>query len=239
MDLQRILKTSRIFYRDHNLRAWRANLPKKARLDHEKEVLRDAAKNGFAHGFAFPRFDVQMASLNELIEETARKPATGLPDNQQYNSEVVLSDTWSKEPNGKVLQRTDDLGGRDEGPYFLLFLPQPVANAWGRTGKQIGELFHAKGWQGLTVPEYFVLQRHFSELYGDHRFLEVADNSNPVHWLWLVDSMTETACTVVLGKARGINLQGCPVGNRDSRRAALAGRVVVMAPEDGASAAAD
>jgi hypothetical protein len=233
MDLQRILKTSRLFYRDHNLRLWRANLPKKARVDHEEEVLKDAAKCGFTHGFAFPPFDVQMATLDELIEETARKPAPRLPDNQQYTSEVILSDTWSKEPNGKILQRADDLAGRNDGQYFLLFSPRPVANAWGRTGKQIGELFQAKGWQGLTVPEYFVLQRHFSELYGDHRFFEEAENDSPVHWLWLVDSMTEAACTVVLGKARGLNLQGCPSGNRDSRRAAIAGRVVLMTPDDG------
>jgi hypothetical protein len=141
----------------------------------------------------------------------------------------VLSDTWSKQPNGKILQRMEDLGGRMAGPYFLLFSTRPVGNAWGRTGKQIGELFMAKNWQGLTVPEYFVLQRYFSEKYGDHRFYEEAESSNPTHWLWLVDSMTETACTVVMGKARGLNLQGCPLGNRDSRRGAIAGRVVPMA----------
>jgi hypothetical protein len=232
MDLQQILKTSRIFYRDHQLPEWRANLPKRARVLGEEAVLGEAAKSGFKSGFAFPPFAVQMAGLEQLIEATARKQAPGLPDNQQYTSELVLSDTWSKEPNGKILQRMEDLGGRTEGPYFLLFSPRPVANAWGRTGKQIGELFQAKGWQGLTVPEYFVLQRYFSETYGDHRFYEEGEGPNPTHWLWLVDSMTQTACTVVMGKARGLNLQGCPVGNRDSRRGAIAGRVVPIARDE-------
>jgi hypothetical protein len=228
MDLQQILKTSRIFYRDHHLRNWREPMPKAACLDQAEVVLGEAARSGFTHGFAFPPFEVQMAGLDQLIEETVRKQAPGLTDTQQYGSELVLSDTWSKEPNGKILQRTDDLGARTEGPYFLLFSPKPVANAWGRTGKQIGELFQAKDWQGLTVPEYFVLQRYFCEKYGDHRFYEETPDSHPTHWLWLVDSMTETACTVVMGKARGLNLQGCPLGNRDSRRAAIAGRVVAM-----------
>lgn len=231
MDLQLILKSSRIFYRDHQLRAWRAALPKTALVDQSELVLEQAAKSGFTYGFAFPPFGLQMDTLEALIEETVRKPALGLTDNQQYTSELVLSDEWSKEPNGKILQRTDDLVERVTGPYLLLFSPRPVVNAWGRTGKQISELFLSKGWQGLTVPEYFVLQRYFCEKYGDHRFFEEAQEaSHPSHWLWLVDSMTATACTVVMGKARGLNLQGCPINNRDSRRAAIAGRVVPLLP---------
>ena len=42
-----------------------------------------------------------------------------------------------------------------------------------------------------------VLQRYFAEKYGDHRFYEETEETNPTYWLWLVDSMTETACTVV------------------------------------------
>jgi hypothetical protein len=226
MNLQQILKASRIFYRDHHLPAWREALPKKVELEDEAAILERCAKNGFTHGFAFPPFGLQMAMIEQLIEETVRKPATELPDNQQYTSDLVLSDTWSKKPNGKILQRTDDLSRRNEEPYLFLFSPIPVRNAWGRTGKQIAELFHVKDWQGLTVPEYFVLQRYFCEKYGDHRFFAVPEGESGAHWIWLVDSMTDAACTVVLGKARGLNLQGCPVGNRDSRRAAIAGRVV-------------
>ena len=229
MDLPQILKTSRIFYRDHHLPAWRDALPKKAQVEQEDIVLAEAAKSRFTHGFAFPPFEIQMATLDQLIEETVRKQAPGLPDDQQYTSDLILSDTWSKEPSGKILQRTDDLGARMDGPYFLLFSPRPVANAWGRTGKQIGELFGGKDWQGLTVPEYFVLQRYFCEVYGDHRFFEDSEDTRS-HWIWLVDSMTESACTVAMGKARGLNLQGCPVGNRDSRRGAIAGRVVPLLP---------
>src|SRR5947209_7046148 len=109
MVLQQILKSSRVFYRDHNLASWRQALPKQACVDHEETVLGQAARCGFTHGFAFPPFAMQMAGLEQLIEETARKQAPALPDNQQYGGDIVLSDTWSKEPNGKVLQRADDL----------------------------------------------------------------------------------------------------------------------------------
>ena len=72
MDLRQILKTSRIFYRDHNLPKWRAELPKKARIDDEENVVGQVVKSGFTHGFAFPPFTVQIANLDDLIEETVR-----------------------------------------------------------------------------------------------------------------------------------------------------------------------
>ena len=125
MDLQQILKTSRVFYRDHGLQSWRAALPKTAHIDDPDKTLADIAKCGFDRGFAFPSFALQMATIDDLIEETARKPSPALSDSQQYGSDVVLSDTWTKEPTGKILQRTDDLSGRAEGPYFLLFQANP------------------------------------------------------------------------------------------------------------------
>src|SRR5579862_1195399 len=82
MDLQSILKTSRIFYRDHHLPSWRENLPKKAVVDEETAILEQASRYGFSHGFAFPAFHVQMDSLRALIEATVLKPAPMLPDNQ-------------------------------------------------------------------------------------------------------------------------------------------------------------
>jgi hypothetical protein len=141
---------------------------------------------------------------------------------------VSLSDAWSKTPNGKVLQRDDDLGLRTAGPYLFLFSPEPYATAWGRTGTQIQELFHAKGWQGLTVPEYLVLQRHFCEQFGDHRFFAHQQNERSAHALWLVDSMKGAECSVVAAGPRGIDIRACSANNRDSRRATVVGMVVQL-----------
>lgn len=228
MDFQQILKTSRLFYRDHNLDDWRHALPKKARVDRPEEVERAAERAGLTLGFAFPPCAVQLAELPQVIFETATKPASGLPDNQQYHGEPFLADSWTKTANGKVLQRDHDLSGRDEGSYLLLFAAAPCKSAWGRTGRQIRELFDARGWQGLTVPEYFVLQRWLAERHGDHRFFPEPEEENGVHSLWLVDSMDDAACSVALGKNGSINVQACPLTNRDSRRAALAAMVVPL-----------
>lgn len=220
MELTEILKISRRFYCDHCLDEWRRNMPKEIRLDASgEESVQQSNKLGFTRGFAFPSFDVQIATLDQLIDETARKPAARLSDNQQYADEPVLSDTWSRTPNNKVLQRTDDLDVRTQGPYILQFAQAPAQNAWGRTGKQIIELFQARGWRGFTVPEYLVLQRYFCERFGDHRFHEGAEEKN--HWLWLIDSADNSACSVTMASSRGINIQACPLGNRDSRRGAV------------------
>ncbi len=179
-------------------------------------ALEQAHKAGFTLAFAFPPFERQLRDLDSLIEATARRPATQLPDSEQYSGEVFLADEWTRTANGKALQRTDDLGPRTDGPYLYLFSPAPFATAWGRTGRQIEELFHGKGWQGLTVPEYFVLQRFFSERFRDHRFFEQAQDDRSAHSLWLIDSMTATDCSVVVGGPRGINLQACKTNNRDA-----------------------
>lgn len=220
MDLQEVLKRSRKFYREHQLADWREALPKSvAELD--RAIAADAERAGFGRAFAFPPFAVQMAEFDRLVEATARQPAPGLPDNHQYR-EPFLADSWTKTPNGKILQRPDNLGVRTEGPYLLLFSTSPLKNAWGRTGKQITELFDAKGWHGLTVPEYLVLQRFYCERFGDHRFFDEPQDETTSHWLWLVDSANDSDMAVSFGSARGINIQACPIGNRESRRAALA-----------------
>ncbi len=224
IDLAAILDLSQRFYRGHNLVDWAAALP--ARAEADPAPLTHADKIGFTLGFAFPAFDVQMHTLDRLIEETACKPAA-LPDNQQYSA-PFLADTWTKTPNGKVLQQTEDVGARSWGPYVLLMSPRPVQQAWGRTGKQIREYFDTKGWHGLTTPEYLVLQRLFCEKFGDHRFFEAPEKKMEAHSLWLIDSMNDKDCTVALGSPRGLNLQATSIANRDSQRAAVAVNLVPL-----------
>jgi hypothetical protein len=229
LDLAECVKTSRRFYRDHDLVDWARAIPKSTAitLPHDS-ALTQAEKAGFTLGFAFPPFALQMEQFSQVVEATARRPAPQLSDGEQYSCEVVLSDLWNVAPTGNVLQRTDDLGGRTEGPYVYLFSPAPFATAWGRTGRQIQELFFARGWQGLTLPEYFVLQRAFAERYGDHRFFAEPLDDKHNHSLWLIDSMTDSDCSVVIGSPRAINVQACKAANRDSRRATVAGVVLPL-----------
>src|SRR5262245_12747557 len=224
IDVPQVLTVGRRFFELHHLADWAASLPTAPSYD--CTTLETAKKVGFTAALAFPPFELQMATLDRLVDETARKPAA-IPDNQQYR-EPFLSDEWSKTANGKVLQRSDDLGGREWGPYLLLFSPNPMQKCWGLTGRQIREHFEAKGWCGLTVPEYFVLQRFFSEKYGDHRFFETPEDDSDSHSIWLIDSMDDKNCSVALGKSGVINIQATAINNRDRRRAAIAGIVTPL-----------
>lgn len=227
IDVNSTIDAGRRFMAAHNLADWAEALRDASVLaDADGATFTQAAKHGFTCAFAFPSFALQMASLDRLIDETARKPAA-IPDNQQY-CEPFLADEWTKTPNGKVLQRTEELGGREWSPYLLLFSPNPIPKCWGLTGKQIREYFEAKGWRGLTVPEYLVLQRFYCEKYGDHRFFEIPEDDSGSHSIWLIDSMDDRNCSVALGKSGVINIQATAINNRDRHRAASAGMVVPM-----------
>jgi hypothetical protein len=224
---QAVLDASRRFYGQHNLADWADALPEQAALDDASNLdLALAAKHGFIRAFAFPPFELQMQTLDRLIDETARKHAP-IPDNQQY-VEPFLADTWTKTANGKVLQRTGDLGPREWSAYLYVMTPKPVQRAWGRTARQIAEWLGAKDWRGLTVPEYLVFQRWLCEQHLDHRFFDEPEDDSGAHALWLIDSMTDKECTVAVGSHRGINLQACSAANRDSRRATAAGVIVAL-----------
>ena len=224
IDVPNVLARSRRFFELHHLADWAEALPTTPKYD--STALAQATKLSCTAAFTFPPFELQMATFDRLVDETARKPAA-IPDNQQYR-EPFLSDEWSKTPNGKVLQRTGDLGGREWGPYLFLFSPNPIQKCWGLTGKQIREHFEAKGWHGLTAPEYLVLQRFFCEQYGDHRFFEKPEDDSGAHALWLIDSMDDKNCSVALGSKRGINLQATGLGNRDRKRATIGAMIVPL-----------
>lgn len=225
LDITFILEKSRAFYKDHELGDWAEAVPRRGELTAAGESrLVWAEKAGWDESFAFPPFPLQMATLSRLVEAMARKPAPDLPDDHQYVEEPFLADGWARAPNGKVLQRDHDLGPRLDGPYLFIFSRKPVLNAWGRSGKQIADLLGSKNWQGLTVPEYLVLQRGLCERNRNHRFLDTEDEPRG-HLLWLVDSASEQAMTIAGSNQRGIQILACPLGHRDARRATVAGMV--------------
>jgi len=234
LDLDGLIRECRRFYRDRNLLELAKGIPKSAVIpDEASRLLPMAEKAGFTAAFVFPRFRRQMEHLDRIIEEMARKTAPGIPDNHQYR-EPFIADAMLREPNGKVLQRTDDLGPRNEGPYLYLFDPDPNPSARGKTARQIAEYFQARGWQGLTVPEYLILQRWLAERHKDHRFHEKGEAPDR-HWMWLIDSMTEADCAIAMADVRGVNLQAITAGNRDSKRTVIAGLVIPLkkAADDG------
>ena len=145
-DFPAVVKASRRFYKDHDLATWAKAIPRHPTPARDVETLLDLAdKNGFTAAFAFPVFALQQQSLDRLVDACARQPSPLLPDNQQYR-QPFLADNWSRVANGAVLQRSHDLGDRPLGAYVLLFTSAPLANCWGKTGKQIAEQFQSRGW---------------------------------------------------------------------------------------------
>src|SRR5262249_43056466 len=112
-DFAAMVRGGRRFFREHGLAAGADAIPRRPVPAFDVEsLLEQAARSGFVEGFAFPPFAVQMTDLDRVIDGCARQPALGLPDSQQYR-EPFLADNWSREANGRVVQRAVDLGDRD------------------------------------------------------------------------------------------------------------------------------
>ncbi len=216
LDVADSARASRAFYRRHHLAELADLIPKKPTVS--SSLVEFGIRSGFYCAFAFPGWQALQTHFERLVEQTARVGSDRLADNQQYRPPVLTN----------VVQRENGLAGRENGPYLLLFSPAPQENCWGKTAGQIEEQFQARGWQGLTVPEYLVLQRVFAEQYGDHRFHEEPLDASGGHWLWLIDSMNENECSAAMSRGGVVNVQAVSRGNRDSRRAALAAVVVPL-----------
>jgi hypothetical protein len=224
-----ILEASRAFYKAHGLSDWAEQLGAAGTMseaDAAKVIW--AEKNGWTEVVAFPPFATQMADFERLLHETARKPAPHLSDDQQYHTEPFLADDWTKTANGRVLQRRERLGQRESGPYLLLFGLDPPVSAWGRNGKQLAALLESKGLEGLTAPEYLVMQRLLGERDGHHLFYRGDKAQRRGHWLWLVDSADDARMTVATWVQGGVNLQACPLTHRDAKRATIAALIVPL-----------
>lgn len=231
LNLHPILRASRTFYREHDLAPWADAIPDKATAsDADAERLLWAEKAGWTEAFAFPPFALQMETLPCLIEATARKQAAQLSDDQQYAVPPFLADTMTREANGRIVQRTTDLAGR-ETPYLLIYSRGPITNAWGRSGRQIVELLDSKDWRGLTIPEYLVLQRFLCERDRHHLFYDGEAPERRGHWLWLADSATDKAMSVGAWLYGAVNIQACPLGHRDAKRATIGALVVGLLDE--------
>ena len=110
-ELATILDTSRRFYRQHNLADWaEAVRDVPVSTDDLAEISR-AGKQGFTAGFVFPPFDLQIPTLDRLIDETARTPSAMWPQDITTRSTPWRRSQSSMKPmNGRSTRGTTGLG---------------------------------------------------------------------------------------------------------------------------------
>jgi hypothetical protein len=180
-----VLDASRAFLRTHELGQLAKLLPDPVNL-REPGAGRfyQAAAEGFDSAFLFPSAGAQRTHFDEILKQTAITPVFGLDKSDQY-TQPVIADVQS-------LRIADPLN-RPFGPYVLFYRSGPLPRETrDKKASDSRVFFRSMAWNGLTIPEYMILQRILCEKNRDHRFDVYSPDVARSQWMWLLDSKTES-----------------------------------------------
>lgn len=155
-------------------------------------------------GFAFPPASVQRAHLPALLALAT------------YDAPAAVA--------------TDLLDGALDRPGhpYLLTLPADRLPEWtrGHTAPALRAELAARGYSGLTVPEYLVLQRQSFDTHGDHRFDSYTGDAPG--WTWLPASTHGPLVGMAYYEPRAghVQIAACKTGSKNPRKGAHIARVL-------------
>jgi hypothetical protein len=214
-DPKSALVASASFFRSHELVPLARELPATIDLSAEQQGrVEQALTEGFDSAFVFPSVSVQKIHFEAIVKQLATAPAFGLPKNEQYTAPSV-PDLWTL--------KTSPARNRPAGPYVLMYRTTPFPRETReKSAPDLDRLFGAMGWNGLTVPEYLVLQRLLCEKNGDHRFDLYAPDTSRSQWQWLLDTRLPTGVVMAYWnpKKYRIEIGAAPEGVNSARRGA-------------------
>jgi len=191
-DLEKVYNGSLEFYKSHHLHEFIDNLPPQIILPEKAKVrIKEALAQGFDQAIIIPGLETQKAvGIARLKEEMADKPLPGLSDNDQYTDSYLNSRIMETSPSIPASTQT-----KRQKPYILLYqstpIPQETKNL---TYLQADALFQEKNRDGLTLAEYYLLQRKEAEKNKNHSFDAYNDNPEQSNWSWLLDARISAGC---------------------------------------------
>ncbi len=179
LDILETRQASAAFYKSHNLTEYLGGLPQEIKFSKDGEArIKEALKMGFDTALILPAADVQQKNVELLDTEMAAKALPGLSANDQYTAPYFEDNT-----------KTAESLNRPAKAYLLLYqsgdIPQETK---GQTPNQLRPLFKKNKWDGLTLPEYLVLQRVEAEKRKNHSFDAYSTSGAASNWTWLLDT---------------------------------------------------
>jgi hypothetical protein len=180
-----VLDASRAFLREHELGQLAKLLPDPVNL-REPGAGRfyQAAAEGFDGAFVFPSVGAQRTHFDEILKRTAASPVFGLSKTDQYTQPAIV--------DMRALQ-TCDVRNRPLGPYVLFYRTGPLPRETrDKRAADVQSFFASMRWNGLTIPEYLILQRILCEKNRDHRYDLYSPDVARSQWMWLLDSKPPT-----------------------------------------------
>jgi hypothetical protein len=196
------------FYRDHGLTAWADALAGLSWTEQGPDA------DGFAPFAIFPPVTVQRAGTTQLVEAMSA-PTDALPPAEHYG--------------GHWIQSFESLAGceitgRPDGTYALWlrdggFPPETM----GLTCSKLLKVFAASNTTGLTVHEFFILQRMKTLQDGDHRWSSYyGSDDHPPGIQWLPNARTgkKVFQGYWVAKSGQVQIGACKTGSKKPSRGA-------------------
>jgi len=180
-----VLDASRAFFRTHELGQLAKLLPDPVNL-REPSAGRfyQAASEGFDSAFLFPSPGTQRLHFDEILKQTGFTPVFGLGKADQYTHPMIV------DPQSL---RLAEARSRPVGSYILFYRSGPLPRETRDKKAADSEVFfRSMKWNGMTIPEYLIIQRLLCEKNKDHRYDLYSPDVARSQWTWLLDSRTTT-----------------------------------------------
>lgn len=128
-------------------------------------------KKGFDKMVVMPSVSGQKANLDWYCKLADKNEQLGYDSDAWFESSVKES----------------EIKNRPKGSYLLLYQSGDIpSETRGKNPDELDKLFKKNNWQGLTLPEYLLLQRLEVENSGDHSWSAYNYDSSKSNWTWLL-----------------------------------------------------
>lgn len=185
-DLEKIKQEWISFYKDNNLNEFAEAIENIdiQLADEQTQKLQEKSEQGFDRLILLPSTELQQKRLQQTKQET-EKEMPGLKDDQQYSTEK----TWlsgAVEPNFPDKIEIKNREKTKTKPYFLFLkdTPEVDGETLNKTPEQLRTLFSRRKETGLTISEYLIFQRDYTERHKT----EETPHPDTIKYTYLLDS---------------------------------------------------
>ncbi|MCX6781954.1 MAG: hypothetical protein NTW66_02450 [Candidatus Magasanikbacteria bacterium] len=196
INLESTLLNSKYLYAINNLTKFSDALPETITLSESSLArCREALEQGFDKAIFFPNLEVQLekVGITKLKQELADKPlpkGTFPDEKDNYSRESYLQN-----PIAENHSLTESAQAKRKNGYLLFYSSNPVPKETKNlTFPEAVQYLKDKNLDGLTLPEYYILQRKEAEINEDHSFDAYNDDADQSNSTWLIDSRAPGGC---------------------------------------------
>jgi hypothetical protein len=191
LNLTEIKQESIDFYNQNNLPEFSQSLPDTISFSKENQQrIREAMQQGFDSALILPDLSTQdQAGIPQLKTKLSDTELPGLQKTEQYTPSYLESPIESQHSirPGQETKR--------QSAYLLLYSQDPILESTkNKTYPQCEEIFKQNNWDGLTLPEFYLIERKECAKHQDHRMFAYNNNNKESQWTWLLDSHVPDGC---------------------------------------------